>query len=86
MVTILSAVGGLALFLYGMRVLSQGMEQLAGSKLQEWLDKATNKPWKGATFGAMATSLLQSSSLLMVTMMGLINGGLLTLEQAIGVM
>ncbi|HUV95060.1 MAG TPA: Na/Pi cotransporter family protein [Anaerolineae bacterium] len=84
--TILSAVGGLALFLYGIRVLSQGMEQLAGGKLQEWLDKATSKPWKGATFGAVATSLLQSSSLLMVTMIGLINGGLLTLEQAIGVM
>jgi len=86
MAIVLSAIGGLALFLFGVRVLSQGMEQLAGSKLQAWLDKATNKPLKGAAFGAVATALLQSSSLLMVTMIGLINGGLLTLDQAIGVM
>jgi len=62
------------------------MEQLAGSKLQQWLDKATNRPIKGALFGAGATAVLQSSSLLMVTMIGLINGGLLSLEQAVGVM
>jgi len=86
MVTLLSAIGGMALFMFGVRLLSQGMEQLAGSKLQEWLDKATNKPLKAAAFGGAATALLQSSSLLMVTMIGLINGGLLTLEQAIGVM
>jgi len=86
MTTILSAVGGLALFLFGVKLLSQGMEQLAGSQLQAWLDRATNKPMKGAAFGAVATALLQSSSLLMVTMIGLINGRLLSLEQAIGVM
>ncbi len=84
--TILTICGGLALFLYGIRVLSGGMEQLAGSKLQQWLDKATNRPIKGALFGAGATAVLQSSSLLMVTMIGLINGGLLSLEQAVGVM
>ncbi len=86
MVTFLTVVGGLAFFLFGVRMLSQGMEQLAGGKLQEWLDKATNKPIKGAAFGAAATALLQSSSLLMVTMIGLINARLLTLGQAIGVM
>lgn len=86
MVTLLTVVGGLALFLYGVRMLSQGMERLAGGKLQEWLNKATSKPLKGAAFGAMATALLQSSSLLMVTMIGLINANLLSLEQGIGVM
>lgn len=86
MITALTVAGGLALFLYGVNMLSQGMERLAGSKLQEWLDKATNTSLKGAAFGAVATALLQSSSLLMVTMIGLINARLLTLEQAIGAM
>jgi len=86
MVTFLMVAGGLALFLYGVKMLSQGMERLAGGQLQAWLDRATNRPLKGATFGAVATALLQSSSLLMVTMIGLINANLLSLEQAIGVM
>jgi len=86
MLALLTVIGGLALFLYGIKMLSQGMEQLAGSKIQEWLDKATNHPIKGATFGAVATALVQSSGLLMVTMIGLINARLLTLEHAVGVM
>jgi len=86
MLTFLIVVGGLALFRFGVRLLSQGMEQLAGGKLQRWLDRATNRRLKAATFGAIATALLQSSSLLMVTMIGLINANLLTLEQSIGVM
>lgn len=86
MLEFLTVVGGLALFLFGVKMLSQGMEQLAGGKIQEWLDKATNHPLKGAASGAMATALIQSSGLLMVTMIGLINANLLTLEQAIGVM
>jgi len=67
-------------------MLSQGMEQLAGGRIQEWLDRATNHPLKGAASGMVATALIQSSGLLMVTMIGLINANLLTLEQAIGVM
>jgi phosphate:Na+ symporter len=86
MLTILMVLGGLALFLYGVHMLSQAMEQLAGGKLQSWLDKATNHPLKAATFGAVATATLQSSSLLMVTMIGLVNGNLMNLSQAIGMM
>lgn len=86
MLTILIVVGGLALFLFGMRTLSQGMEQLAGGRLQEWLDKATDRRLKAAAFGAVATAALQSSSLLMVTMIGLVNGNLMTLSQTIGMM
>jgi phosphate:Na+ symporter len=82
----LMVIGGLALFLFGVKMLSQGMEQLAGGKIQQWLDKATNRRIKGAVFGAAATAVIQSSGLLMVTMIGLINARLLTLEQAIGVM
>jgi len=76
----------MALFLFGVRTLTAGMEKLAGNQLQEWLDRMTSKPVKGAIFGALATALIQSSSLLMVTMIGLINANLMTLEQAVGVM
>jgi phosphate:Na+ symporter len=78
--------GGLALFLFGVRLLSGGLEKLAGHRLQEWLARMTDKALKGALFGAVATALIQSSSLLMVTMIGFINANLMTLEQAIGVM
>jgi len=84
--SLLEVCGGLALFLFGVRMLSTGMEKLAGDRLQTWLDRMTNRPIKGAVFGAVATALIQSSSLLMVTMMGLINANLLTLEQVVGVM
>jgi len=86
MLELLTVLGGLALFLFGVKMLSQGMEQLAGGKIQQWLDKATSHPIKGATFGAVATALVQSSGLLMVTMIGLINARLLPLENAVGVM
>lgn len=86
MLSVFQVIGGLALFLFGVHVLSSGMEKIAGHRLQEWLDRMTTRPIKGAAFGAVATALIQSSSLLMVTMIGLINANLMTLEQAVGVM
>jgi phosphate:Na+ symporter len=85
-VTVFQVLGGLALFLFGVRMLSEGMEKLAGNKIQEWLDRLTGRPFKGAVFGAAATALLQSSSLMMITMLGLVNANLVSLEQAVGVM
>ena len=78
--------GGLAVLLLGIDMLSTGMEELAGKQIQAWLDRVTDHPLKAATFGFAATAMLQSSSLLMVTMIGLINAHLFTLEQAVGVM
>ncbi len=86
MIQTFEVLGGLALFLFGVRLLSGGMEKLAGKRLQDLLDRMTNRPIKGAFFGIIATAILQSSSLLMVTMIGLINANLLTLSQAVGVM
>ena len=86
MICFLQVLGGLALFLFGVRTLSGGMEKLAGNQIQAWLDRMTGRPFKGAIFGAAATALIQSSSLLMVTMIGLINANLMTLEQVVGVM
>lgn len=78
--------GGMALFLFGVGRLGSGMEKLAGDQIQEWLDRMTTKPFRGAIFGMVATALIQSSSLLMVTLIGLINANLMSLEQAVGVM
>jgi len=86
MSSVFQVLGGLALFLFGVRFMSDGMEKIAGHRLQEWLDRMTNRPIKAATFGMFATGLIRSSSMVMVTMIGLINANLMTLEQAIGVM
>jgi len=86
MAYVVEVLGGLALFLFGVNMLSHGMEKLAGDHIHEWMDRMTGRPLKGAVFGAGATALMQSSSLLMVTMIGLINANLMTLNQAVGVM
>ncbi len=85
-VTFIQVFGGLVVFLLGIDMLSGGMEEIAGKRIQSLLERMTNRPLKAAAFGATATAMLQSSSLLMVTMIGLINANLLTLEQAVGVM
>jgi phosphate:Na+ symporter len=86
MIGILQILGGLALFMYGIRSLSAGMEKLAGDQIQKWLGRVTSNGLKSAGFGAIATAVLQSSGLLMVTMIGLINANLMTVSQAISVM
>ena len=84
--SLIQVLGGLAVFLLGLDMLGAGMEQLAAKRIQTWLERMTDRPLKAATFGFAATAVLQSSSLLMVTMIGLINARLFTLEQAVGVM
>lgn len=78
--------GGLALFMFGISQLSAGMEKLAGDQIQKWLDRVTNSRIKSIAFGTAATALLQSSGLLMVTMIGLVNANLMAVPQAIMVM
>lgn len=86
MVEFLEVLGGLAMFLYGISMLSAGMEQLTGERIQIWLDRMTSRRITSALFGTIATALIHSSGLLMVTMIGLINANLMTVEQSIGVM
>lgn len=86
MLGIIQILGGLALFMYGIHLLSGGMEQLAGDQIQKWLDRVTSGRIKSALFGTVATALIQSSGLLMVTMIGLINANLMTVEQSIAIM
>ena len=82
---ILQVLAGLALFLYGIRMLSNGLKKIAGSKLKRLLEKMTSNKYKGILVGAATTALIQSSSLTMVTQIGLMNAGLLTLEQSVGI-
>ena len=84
--TVLQLLGGLAVFIYGIQFLSEGLEKVAGTKLLEFLEKAAGNRIKGLLFGAFSVGLLHSSGMLMVTMIGLINASMLTLEQAVGIM
>ncbi|MGN0700719.1 MAG: Na/Pi cotransporter family protein [Oscillospiraceae bacterium] len=82
---ILSMLGGLALFLFGMHTLSASLEKLAGGNLERLLEKITSSPIKGVALGAGITALIQSSAATTVMMVGFVNSGLMKLSQAIGV-
>jgi len=77
--------GGLAFFLYGMHVLSSGLEKLAGGKLEKLLKRMTANPFASLALGAGITIAIQSSSALTVMLVGLVNSGIMTLRQTIGV-
>ena len=82
---ILALGGGLALFLYGMNVMSTGLEKLAGGKLEGILRTMTSSPIKGLLFGALVTAVIQSSSAVTVMLVGLVNSGIMALSQTVGV-
>ncbi len=77
--------GGLAFFLYGMTVMSGGLEKMSGSKLEKTLKKMTSNPFKSLALGAGITIAIQSSSAMTVMLVGLVNSGLMQLEQTVGV-
>ncbi len=78
-----SSIGGLALFVYGMGLMSDGLKKAAGQKLRQILESMTKRPLMGFAMGAAATALVQSSSATTVMIIGLVNAGLMTLKQAI---
>ena len=77
--------GGLALFLYGMKIMGDGLELVAGSKLQGILEKLTTNKFLGMLVGVIVTAVIQSSSATTVMVVGFVNAGLMNLSQAIGV-
>ncbi len=77
--------GGLAFFLYGMNVMSSGLEKMAGGKLESALSKMTDNLFKSMMLGAGITIAIQSSSALTVMLVGLVNSGIMKLGQTIGV-
>lgn len=82
---IIMLIGGLAFFLYGMNVMSSGLENLAGGKLEQMLRKMTSNPFKSLLLGMGITIAIQSSSAMTVMLVGLVNSGIMELGQTIGV-
>lgn len=82
---ILSMVGGLALFLYGMELLGEGLSRASGGRLESILEKLTSTPIKGVLVGAAVTGVIQSSSATTVMVVGFVNSGVMKLEQAVGI-
>ena len=82
---IISLLGGLALFLFGMDIMGKSLERQAGGKLQTILAKMSGKVWKGFLLGAAVTAVIQSSSATTVMVVGFVNSGIMTLKQAVGV-
>ena len=77
--------GGLAFFLYGITIMSAGLEKIAGGRLERILRRVTASPVKSLIFGAGVTAAVQSSSAVTVMLVGLVNSGIMKLSQAIGV-
>ena len=77
--------GGLAMFLFGMRVMGDALEKCAGNQLKSILEKLTSSTFKGFMLGLGVTLIIQSSSATTVMVVGFVNSGLMTLHQATGV-
>ena len=82
---IFTLLGGLAFFLYGMSVMSGGLEKIAGGKMEALLRKMTSNPVKSLVLGMLITIFVQSSSAVTVMLVGLVNSGIMNLTQAVGV-
>ena len=80
---IMGLLGGLALFLYGMQMMSTGLESAAGNKMKVILEKLTANRFVGVLVGALITAIIQSSSATTVMVVGFVNSGMMTLNQAV---
>ncbi len=85
-VSLVMLLGGLAFFLYGMNIMSTGLERMAGGKLETILKKASSNKVKGMALGAGVTAVIQSSSATTVMIVGLVGSGIMTLPQTIGML
>lgn len=83
--SILTLLGGLALFLYGMNVMGDGLEKVSGGKMEKILETLTSNPLKAVGLGAAVTAVIQSSSATTVMVVGFVNSGIMKLSQAVGV-
>lgn len=81
----LALIGGLALFLYGMHVMGEGLTRVSGGRLEKILERLTNSRIKAVLLGALVTAVIQSSSATTVTVVGFVNSGIMKLSQAVGV-
>ena len=83
--SVLTMVGGLALFLYGMQVMGDGLAKVSGGKLERILENLTSNPIKAVLLGAGVTAVIQSSSATTVMVVGFVNSGIMKLNQAVGI-
>lgn len=83
--TIITVIGGLGLFIYGMKMMGDGLENAAGEGLKKILEKVTGNPILAVTIGAAVTAVIQSSSATTVMVVGFVNAGLMNLYQAAGI-
>lgn len=81
----LGLIGGLGLFLYGMRIMGEGLEKAAGNKLKKLIEILTNNRVMGVIVGTLVTAIIQSSSATTVMVVGFVNAGIMKLTQAVGV-
>ena len=82
---IFGLMGGLGLFIYGVHLMGEGLQKVAGDRMRKILGKLTNNPVMGVLVGAGITAVIQSSSATTVMLVGFVNAGLMTLKQAVGV-
>lgn len=82
---ILTMIGGLALFLYGMSTMGDGLAKVSGGKLEQILEKLTSNPIKAVILGAGVTAVIQSSSATTVMVVGFVNSGIMKLHQTVGI-
>ena len=82
---ILTMIGGLAFFLYGMDVMGSGLSRASGGRLERLLERLTSSKWKAVLLGAGVTAVIQSSSATTVMVVGFVNSGIMRLSQVIGI-
>ena len=78
-------IGGLAMFIYGMNIMADGLQNAAGSKMKKILEVLTQNKLMGILLGALVTAIIQSSSATTVMVVGFVNAGIMNLAQAMGV-
>ena len=83
--SVLTMMGGLALFLYGMHVMGEGLSRASGGRLEKILEKLTSSTLRGVLLGAGVTAVIQSSSATTVMVVGFVNSGIMTLKRAVGI-
>ena len=84
-IDVLNLVGGLSLFLYGISMMSDNLQAAAGNKMRQILKSITGTPFKGMLVGLGVTAIIQSSSATTVMLIGMVNAGIMSLQQAVGV-
>ena len=82
---VLSMVGGLALFLYGMHIMGDALAKMSGGKLEKGLERLTSNKWSAVLLGAGVTAVIQSSGATTVMVVGFVNSGIMKLNQAVGI-